>query len=465
MTLSKLPQKPQYIFAIFSLLVGFLLVFLMPPIGGIDESQHVRRAADISNFKFLNPENHTEDKLAIWAENALVLHNEAVEKKPRWNFDKMFAQISDLPKTLPADRQVSLDKNPYALSNPFMYAPFALVLNISNYLFHPEPWVQFYILRITGLLCSVFLITIAIARMPEHKTLLAAMCLLPAMMNARSGVNIDGLVIGSAFLFIGQVYRLYRKKALVDREDIFLLTIFAFIMAQSKGAYVPLLFLALLLPKGIFSSTRKYWLSLAMVIVPAMVVGLGWSDLAKNAVLAGMRYRNDVGDVWPDGQFEWLLTHPFSYIGVLLKTVFTSSMLPKSLWEAIGSIGWGHNFIVIPAVSYVLLIATMFAIMAYEPVKQSLQLSVAMRCFIIIVALATIAFALTMLYVQWSAYKSPVIDGFQGRYFYPLLPLFLIFIKPIAHGANSKRSTLLLWIFGIVSSLSLLWSTVSFYYL
>lgn len=458
-------NKPHQIFAIFSLLVGFLLVFLIPPIGGIDESQHVRRAADIANFKFLQPENYTEDYLAIWAENSLVLHNEAVEKKPRWNFEKMFTQIRELPKTLPADRQVSLDKNPYAVSNPLMYAPFALVLNISNYLFHPQPWMQFYILRITGLLCSVFLITIAIARMPEHKTLLAAMCLLPAMMNARSGVNIDGLVIGSAFLFIGQVYYLCRKSILVDSKDIALLAVFAFIMAQSKGAYVPLLFLAVLLPKGIFSSTRKYWLSLAIVILPALVIGLGWSALAKSIVLSGMRYRNDVGDVWPDGQFEWLLTHPFTYAGVLLKTIFASPMLPKSLWEAIGSIGWGHNFITISSFSYVLLIVILVVIMACEPVKQAVQSSTIKRCFIAVIMGATIGMALTMLYVQWSAYQSPVIEGFQGRYFYPLFPLFAVFVNPISEYANEKRSILLLCLFGVVSSVSLLWATGNFYYL
>lgn len=465
MMLSKSYQKPHYIFAFFSLLVGVLLVFLLPPIGAIDESQHVRRAADITQFKLLQPENYTEDELAIWAENGLVLQEKNVSRKPRWNFLEMFKQVSEFPSTLPTDRQVSLEKNPYAVSNPFMYAPFALVLNISNYLFHPHPWAQFYILRLTGLLCSVLLITIAIARMPEHKTLLAAMCLLPAMMNSRSGVNIDGFVIGSAFLFIGQVYKLCRKKSLVDAQDIFLLSIFAFVMAQSKGAYVPLLFLAFLLPKGIFSSTRKYWLSLAIVILPAMVVGLGWSALAKSAVLSGMRYRNDLGDVWPDGQFEWLLTHPFSYGIVLLKTIFTSAMLPKSLWEAIGSIGWGHNFVSIPTISYVVLIGILVSIMAHEPVKQSLQCSRIKHCFIIIIALATISFALTMLYVQWSAYQSPVIEGFQGRYFYPLFPLLVIFVSPIPQRESSRFSTLLLWLFGVVSSVSLLWTTVNFYYL
>ncbi len=457
-------MRPHQIFVFFSLLVGIILVFAIPPIGGIDESQHVRRAADITAFKLLDPTNDTQDLLAIWAENGLVQQEKRVAMTPRWNFVEMLEQNKQFPTTLPSDRQVMLEKNPYTVSNPIMYAPFVLVLKVSE-LFHAQPWEQFYLLRMTALLSSVFLIAIAIARMPEHRTLLAAACLLPAMMNARSCMNIDGLVVASALLFFGQFFNLCRKETLLTKKDIFQLALFGFFMAQSKGQYAPLLFTAVLLPERVFSSACKRWSILFVVIVPSLVIGLGWSALAKAVVLSGMRYNNDNGEVWPDGQFEWLVTHPIEYGLVVVKSLFASPLFFKSILEAIGTIGWGHNYIVIPAISYGLIIALLATISATEPVKKSLEQQLLKRCFIVIMMCGIIVLSLTMLYVQWSAYQSPVIDGFQGRYLYPLLPLLLVFVKPIEGKESAKQSTALLWVFGLVSSASLLWATVSFYYL
>lgn len=457
-------NKPHYVFAFFSLISGILLAFLMPPISGIDENQHVRHAADIANFKFLNPDNNTEDPLAIWAENAFVLQVEAMSKNPRWIFSDMINDIKNLPPTLPEDRQVKLDKNPYSVHNPFVYSHYAMILNIANSLFSLEPWEQFYILRLTNLFFSVLLLTIAIVRIPEHKILLSALCLLPTMMNARSGVNVDGIVIGCAFLYIGQLYTMLKKQSIFTLKDILLLFLFAMLVGQGKGAYIPLLFLAFLLPKHKFPSNKSYIISLFIVIIPALATSLAWSSLVKAEVLSGMRYTNDNGEVWPDGQLAWITTNPLEYFTVILKTVFASPLLPKTLIESIGSIGWGHNSIVMKPIIVVLIIL-LATIIATEPVKPIIDGSKIKHYFILIIICTAIGMALTMLYVQWSAYKSPIIDGFQGRYLYPLLPLFAIFVKPVPELVSVKRSMLLLWIFGLVSAISTFWATIDFYYL
>ncbi|MEZ5691825.1 MAG: DUF2142 domain-containing protein [Rickettsiales bacterium] len=456
-------QKPHYIFAFISLITGIILVFLAPPISMIDENQHVRRVTDIADFKFLYPYNDTNDQLAIWAENGLLMQEQKLKLSPRWDIKNLVDEVQNFPPELPKIRQVMMDKNPYAASNPLLYLPFALVFNVSKNI-TDKAWVDFYILRLTGLFLSVFLIAIAISRMREHKILLSAFCLLPAMMNSRSGVNIDGIVIAIVFLFIGQILYLMKKEKPVSSKDIVLLIILAFIAAQGKGAYVPLLFLAFLIPKRLFSSKYSYIITIILTIIPALIVSFGWSALAKNAILSDIKYYNDNGLVWPDGQFEWIISHPFSFSVVVLKTFFASPMLPNSLWESIGSIGWGSNHISIPIISYILLIITIFMAMAYEPVGKQLENSKIKKFFITLMALSCIGLALTMLYVQWSEYKADVIQGFQGRYLYPLLPLLCIFIKPVTGSESKTKAIIALWVFGIISSASILWSSWNYYY-
>jgi len=278
-------------------------------------------------------------------------------------------------------------------------------------------------------------------------------------------VNIDGFVIGVTFLFISQVFILIRKQEKINIKDIFLLVLFGFLMAQGKSSYVPLLFLCLLIPAQNFTSLMNSASVLFITIAPAIIAGLGWANLVREVVLKGIRYRNDLGEVWPDGQYAWITHNIFDFALVLLKTIFTTPLIINSFIEAIGYIGWGHNFIVISPIIYLLIILLIAGVMATEPVKKSLQQGILKNCFIMIIVGGSIMLALTMLYVQWSAYQAPIISGFQGRYLYPLIPLFLVFVKPIEKYINEKHSIKLLWVFGVVSSVSLLWSNVSFYYL
>lgn len=447
-------NKPQHIFAFFSLLIGLLLIFLIPPIGGIDESAHVRRASEVSQGIFMNPVTHTEDPLTLWADNAWVLRKSLHKQNRPW----YFYDVKTIGTGQPQEKEVDIEKNILSLNSPVIYIPFGLVLKFARSIFQPDYWVQFYILRLTALLLSVALFTLAVARIPEHKILLAAAGLLPIMFYNRSGMNVDGITIGCAALFIIQVHNLCRKTALVSFPDKLQLLIWGFLMAQCKGAYSPLLFLVLFIPKGNYTSRSDYWRTVFLVVAPALLCGLGWSGYAKQEILAGVRYfTKGTTEVWPDGQFMWILQHPFSYAGVLFKTIFASNFIPYNLIGMIGYMDW--NGFALPTLPIVILLLLFIAIIASEPVAIPLYKSTTERLLLLMITAITFGVMLTMVYVQWTAYQSPTVVGFQGRYFYPLIPILIIFAKPIKDLGSNRRATLLLWIFGAISSASILYST------
>jgi len=460
MMLSELNKKPQYIFAFFSLLVGLVLVFLIPPIGNIDESVHIRRTSEISEFILLKPEAKTEDPFSLWADNAWVLIKKNVSENKSWHFE----DIKKISTEHNNEGQMGGEgKNILSLSSPIIYAPFSVALKFVNITFATEYWVQFYIVRVVALLCSVTLLTMAIARIPEHKNLLAATFLLPIMLYNRSGINVDGIVIGCISLFLIKIHNLSHKQSIVSIFDKIQLGALGFLTAQCKGAYVPLLFLVLLIPKEKFSSKRNRIISVLLIIIPAIIFGLGWSGYAKHEILSGIQYTTETTQtVWPDGQIAYVLQNPIEFIGVLLKTVFASPLVPLNIAQMVGVLGWSGFSI--DGLSMVIVILLLIAISASEPVKIKLYNSVPKKAFLLIVSLSTIALALTMLYVQWSPYQARIISGFQGRYLYPLLPIFVIFAKPINEFASEKKTNLLLWVFGFVSSASTIFATWTHYY-
>jgi uncharacterized membrane protein len=453
-------NKPQYIFAFFSLLVGLVLVFITPVIENDDESQHLRRVSEISEFIFLHPEAKTEDPLSIWADSAWFLRVNNVVNNNKWHFD----DVKTITAQPPEKTQLgNMSKNAYALNSPLLYLPLAMVLKLTKVIANPEYWVQFYLLRTISLLVSVALITSAIARIPEHKTLLAATCLLPTMLYNRSGINIDGIVIGCTFHFLITIYNLSRKTSPIKILEIFILAFWGFLMAQGKGAYMPLLFATCLLPKGFFTKKRNWCISVFLVVFPAIIFGLGWSIFAKNMVLKDLHYNTVSGNAWPDGQFEFVITHPFIFMETLLRTFFTTSFIPRVVIDVIaGHIGWYLFFI--PRVFFVIFIILLFFIFLYEPVKAPIFPSLKKRLFLLVLTFSSIIFALLMLYVQWNGYKQPIIEGFQGRYLYPLLPIFVIFAKPDNSLCKLKNSTFLLIILAFISSTVTIYQTSDIYY-
>jgi hypothetical protein len=102
-------NKPEYIFAFFALLVGLVLVFFIPPIGGIDENHHVRRASEISQFILMNPVTHTEDKLTLWADNAWVQRKALHEQGKPWHFN----DIKTIGTGQPEEKEVDIEKTFY----------------------------------------------------------------------------------------------------------------------------------------------------------------------------------------------------------------------------------------------------------------------------------------------------------------------------------------------------------------
>jgi hypothetical protein len=78
--------------------------------------------------------------------------------------------------------------------------------------------------------------------------------------------------------------------------------------------------------------------------------------------------------------------------------------------------------------------------------------------------LAGFGLTLTLLYIQWTWVGRPIIEGFQGRYLYPLVPGLLTFLpaKPIAMFRLTASAWLAL--FGFVATVSTLWATYATYW-
>ena len=194
-----------------------------------------------------------------------------------------------------------------------------------------------------------------------------------------------------------------------------------FLLSQCKSAYLLLPLLAILLPRNIFSSNHHRLTVLLLSTLPGMVLSIGWLLLARQEYFDGISYQTWGGQVNPDEQIWFILTEPFSYLLVLLRTVFASLWLPNSMIGMTVGLGW-HQ-VTLPALLFVPLFAGLMVVLLGEPLRQQTPPTLWQKAVQTSIVVMTIAISLTFLYIQWTQLQGEVIQGFQGRYLLPLLPL------------------------------------------
>jgi uncharacterized membrane protein len=361
--------------------------------------------------------------------------------------------------TLRASEPVALLPNAIAVHHPFSYIPQALLLRLGA-IFDASPLVLFYLARLSGLASAIVLTAVAIRIVPSHQYGLSALALLPPITFARSCVDADPVTNGLAFLFIGCMLREVTRSGVIGAGSLIFLALFAFVMGQCKSAYFVLLLLALGIPKARFASSLSRLACMGLLVLPGIAASIGWMLLVKYSYFTGVTYHTYSGEVDPDRQLALILHHPAAYLLTFFRTLFTTPVIPQAVLGVIGLFGPGQ---VLPAPVLVILVVIFFGAIISDTTGADVAYGRSLGWLVGGIFLAFIGLSLTLLYIQWTGFGSPVIDGFSGRYLYPLLPLLLIFAKPLNRPFARAPGTWVTALAGVGLPL-MLWIMVQTYY-
>lgn len=328
---------------------------------------------------------------------------------------------------------------PYA---PSMYAPQALGILLAREAGLP-PIAMFYAGRLVNGLAGVGLILLAVALMPFGKIALLAVALLPMVPSLLGSLSADATIIGLGFIGIAVAMRASAGLALTPRES--LLTPFAgALLALAKGVYLPIL--AAGIPSARLRLGTRQWLLFA-----AMVIGAGcflaWVALGRGAdiqySIVSRRTLEQAMTARPGEQLGVILAAPFTYVQVLVSSFV--ERLPVYALQAIGRFGWNTILMPLPLYALALLMLGLAAAAARrdEPRPRPWQ-----RAWWIAIAAGLVALVETALYLTGTPLGADYVQGTQGRYFLPFLPLLLLALRvaalpPHAAGVAEKAFPIL----------------------
>lgn len=266
----------------------------------------------------------------------------------------------------------------------------------------------------------------AVRIVPVGKILFAAVPLLPISLMIGSSISYDAMVMISTLCFTASVLRLSRE-ARSNRPltlPVLECALWAALIGSVKGGgyLILLLLLALCVTADIPASLKK--------VLPVLAAG-GLSALLFDVVLApaSLFQFGEAGSGKLTASFA--LAHPMQYLDMLMTTYIENA---DAIFMGVGGTRLGWMEAVIPDLVIACLLFAVIVFASAKKNKEQFDFTPRVRRVILIVLAVIVLFMPAML-LSWTTPGSEIIMGLQGRYYLPVLPLFLL----LAAGSLSQR--------------------------
>lgn len=288
----------------------------------------------------------------------------------------------------------------------------------------------FYLGRLFNLALFVVLVYFTVRTLPFGKNVMRIVALLPMTLHLAASYSYDSGIIGFAFLLTALcVNAIYGKGKIRKREQLGI-SVLVFILAPCKIIYFVIALSIFLIPNTRFASTKN------ALIFKFGIVGIGIISitLIRASALLTMANVNSNGTMLQKGEQQGqvytlgnILSNPFKFVIMLIKTLFTNGDFYLASLLG-GSLGWFQAELVAP--SYIIFGLLIIVIISTFPTPEddSTARLTHRIFFLVFTCMGCFGIFLSLL-LDWTFNTSPIIEGVQGRYFLPLLPLALLAIR------------------------------------
>ncbi|MBV9929631.1 MAG: DUF2142 domain-containing protein [Alphaproteobacteria bacterium] len=301
--------------------------------------------------------------------------------------------------------------------------------------------------RILNAALALGLFALALALLPVGRITVPLTALMPMTAASAASLGQDGLVLGSCAILAALAVRA-RLAGRWTARDLALLALFAAILALTKFIYLPLLALALLpLP----ARGRTAWAASPLAIAAAaLLLGALWLHAT-----AGEAVRMLPGAADPGAQLAFILAHPLGFAATLART-----LVARGPWMLLSNFSFAW-MTVGPSFGAALLALAALVVGMRRGSASSPALPRAWAWWAWLLALAIAGAIATALYLAGTPLGGPLIDGLQGRYFLPLLPVVGLAVTRGADGGDRAKLAVLLMV--AANAFALLTIATAFY--
>lgn len=398
--------KKEILFLYMALFIGIIFVFINVPQIRYDEHAHFWRAYEIARGNIISRTTNELPNSVI----ELFKRNDGTYPNKEFNYETLKEKISE---PLNEENKIAFPVGATGSLTPISYIPQVIGILIGRVL-NFSPMVILWLARMANLLCYIALVFLAIKIMPfeKWKWIIMIIALFPMTMNLAATVSPDTIIISTTLLAISYVFYLKNVVKKITMKNMIILGILFMIPIVCKIVYFPLCLLVFILPKDKFENKLKRNL---YYILTALIIFVTY--FALNKLVAKGDYAIAIRTNMTE-QILFTISDLSRDFVTAINTFYSESSL--YFFELIG--GW-NTINIISVVFFIILLFVMFnkESTQYEFNRKEKNIVLAI---IIIQALGVIA----AMYLGWTQARQTTVEGIQGRYFLPILPLLCMLI-------------------------------------
>jgi uncharacterized membrane protein len=293
---------------------------------------------------------------------------------------------------------------------PLPYAP-QVIVAAASHAFDVRPFITFYAGRFVNLVLAIMLIVVAMRIAPGHRNVIAAAALLPMAMYQLGSWSADGPTFAVAVVLTALLLRAAQRPETMTAREAVTIAGVAMAVAMCKPVYFLIALLVLGIPRRRYRSVRQR-IAVTAGVMLAVAVGVG----ASVATVRQAHFNARIGQpIDAREQARCVAASPVRFAAVAVRDLRANGN--AYLEEIVGRLGMTDLQVPKPVVWLELILLVAVGVTSIRPA------SLMERLLSVVIILCTILGVLLSQYLVWSVICGDAIEGVQGRYFLPILPL------------------------------------------
>ncbi len=413
--IKKKQVKPERLFLLCVLVAGISWMCVLPPLTAPDEVVHYSTAYSWSNRMLLEEAVDENGLVRMRAEDArapIGELNSHAKSTYRLFYDMLLKPCED-------SEMVSFGYEPERVG-PVPYLPQAMGITLGR-LCHLG-WAGTMLLgRMGNFLFFVVCVYQAIKRLPFGKMIFFTVAMLPMTLELASSMSYDVVPLSLSLLFTAICFQDAFERERVGKREVAVLAVLLMLLVPCKIVYFLLTGLCLLIPREKFGSRRFYYCSAGIVLFLAVLALM----VNNMTILAEYTGSGENYIEWADAPgytLKMLLMNPMLFLYLFFNTIRTQTGF---YWDTM--IGKELGALNLPLDNfYILGLSILLFLSALKEEKGAVFLTAWKRLWCLVLCAGVSFLILLSMLLGWTPVGQLYIRGVQGRYFLPILPLFLL---------------------------------------
>ena len=420
---SRVRHRVEMAFLVGLISCGLLYSVVFAPGTVPDETYHFEASYKLADYIML--QGPTVDSLPVRADDSALL--DGMLQSWALGYDKyrsvidQFAFFANDASRVAVEPVSSFD---WTANPPYIKLPSALGIVLAT-LLNLGSFPLFYLGRFFNLLMFAALAYFAVRITPVGKNAMMVAGLLPMTLHLASSYSYDAGIMGLAFLLTGMCLRAVYGEGLMSRREKAGIVVVAVLLAPCKVVYTVIVLLVILIPRKRFSSAaasaRFKVVAIGFALLSLLVFRaaglLQMAGVASSSTAEGSR-----GDEY--GTFyslSGLVSDPLNTVLLFLRTFDVQGSFYLDTLVG-GSLAWFQADLKAPLY---ITVALLFIVVlsAQRSEGDNVVIPGAHRVLCGGLALAGGLGVILSMLIGWTFTSESVVQGVQGRYFLPLLPM------------------------------------------